>query len=47
LHALENPTLEAIMKFWGIVGYLTLAAVVVGIVVNMPDIKRYIRISTM
>jgi hypothetical protein len=35
------------MKFWGFVGYVALAAVAVGIIVNIPDIKRYIRISTM
>jgi hypothetical protein len=35
------------MKIWGIVGYITLAAVVIGVVANLPDIKRYIRISTM
>jgi hypothetical protein len=35
------------MKIWGIVGYVALAAIVVGVVVSLPDIKRYIRISTM
>jgi hypothetical protein len=32
------------MKHWG---YLALAAVAIGILVNFKDIKRYIRISTM
>jgi len=32
------------MKPWG---YLVLAAAAIGILVNMKDIKRYIRIRTM
>ena len=32
------------MKHWG---YFALAAVAIGILVNLKDIKRYIRISTM
>jgi hypothetical protein len=35
------------MKIWGIVGYAALALTAVGILVNLKDIKRYIRISTM
>ncbi len=29
------------------VGYILLATVVVSVVVSLPDLKRYIRISTM
>lgn len=32
---------------WKIVGGAALAAVAAGVVANLPDIKRYIRISTM
>jgi uncharacterized protein DUF6893 len=35
------------MKTWEIVGYVALAALAIGIVVNIRDIKRYIRIKTM
>ncbi len=35
------------MSFAKILGYVTLATVVAGIVVNFNDIRRYIRISTM
>lgn len=28
-------------------GYFVLAAVVAGVLLNLPDLKRYIRISTM
>ena len=38
---------EANMGTWEIVGYAFLAAVVVGVLVNVKDIRRYIRISTM
>ncbi len=34
-------------RAWKIVGSIVAAAVVTGIAVNFPDIKRYIRISTM
>jgi hypothetical protein len=27
--------------------YATIAAIVAGVIMNLPDIKRYIRISTM
>jgi hypothetical protein len=30
-----------------LIGRLFLAAIVVGFVVNLPDIKKYVRISTM
>ena len=29
------------------IGYLALASIAIGILVNIPDIKRYIHISTM
>jgi hypothetical protein len=35
------------MKLSTVAGYLILGAAVVGILVSLPDIKRYIRISTM
>jgi hypothetical protein len=35
------------MTAWKVVGYMTFAAVVVGLLANLSDIKRYIRISTM
>ena len=33
--------------FWTIVGGTALVLVVAGLLVNLPDIKRYIKISTM
>jgi len=30
-----------------VLGFLVLAAVVAGVIVSLPDIKRYIKISTM
>jgi hypothetical protein len=35
------------MKFTKVLGYATLATVVAGILFNLNDIRRYIRISTM
>jgi hypothetical protein len=35
------------MNTWEIVGYAMLAAFAIGIIVNIRDIKRYIRIRTM
>jgi hypothetical protein len=35
------------MKFAKVLGYVTLATVVAGLVVNLNDIRRYIRLSTM
>jgi hypothetical protein len=35
------------MKLSKLVGYLLLGGVIMGIAVNIPDIKRYIQISTM
>ena len=35
------------MKITRALGYLTLAAVVAGILVNFKDIQRYVRISRM
>jgi len=35
------------MKIAKVLGVLVLATVVAGVIVNLPDIKRYIRISTM
>ena len=35
------------MRLSKILGMLILATVVAGVIVNLPDIKRYIRISTM
>jgi hypothetical protein len=35
------------MKLSSVVGYLIVAAAVAGVLVSLPDIKRYIRISTM
>ena len=35
------------MKFSTIIGYFALAAIAAGIVMNLPDLKRYVRISTM
>jgi hypothetical protein len=33
--------------FWTILGGAAIALVVAGVLVNLPDIKRYIKISTM
>jgi hypothetical protein len=35
------------MSAWKMIGYAALAVVVVGALVSLPDIKRYLRISTM
>ncbi len=35
------------MKLSSIVRYLVIAAVAATVIVNLPDIKRYIKISTM
>lgn len=35
------------MKLSNVVGYLLLAAVAAAVIANLPDIKRYIKISTM
>ena len=35
------------MTAWKMIGYVTLGFVVVGVLVNIRDIQRYIRISTM
>jgi hypothetical protein len=35
------------MQTWEIAGYVVLAALAIGIIVNIRDIKRYIRIKTM
>ena len=35
------------MQLSRILGILILATVAAGVIVNLPDIKRYIRISTM
>jgi hypothetical protein len=35
------------MNIWKITAALALIAVVAGIVVNLPDIRRYIKISNM
>jgi hypothetical protein len=35
------------MPFSKVLGLIIAAVVVVGVIVNLPDIKRYIRISTM
>jgi hypothetical protein len=35
------------MRLSKILGMLFLAGVVAGVIANLPDIKRYIRISTM
>ena len=35
------------MKVSKLMGVLFIASVVVGIIVSLPDIRRYIRISTM
>jgi hypothetical protein len=35
------------MQLSKVLGVLILATVVAGVIVNLPDIKRYIRISTM
>jgi hypothetical protein len=34
-------------KVWRVVGSVALAALVVGVIYNLPDIKRYIKITTM
>jgi hypothetical protein len=38
---------EDSMSTWEVIGYVALSAVVIGILANLRDIKRYIRISTM
>ncbi len=35
------------MNAWEVFGYVVLAAVAIGILANIRDIKRYIRIKTM
>jgi hypothetical protein len=35
------------MNIWLIIGGAALALVAVGVITQLPDIKRYIRISTM
>lgn len=35
------------MSVWKIIGGVALAAVAAAVIVSIPDIKRYIRISTM
>ena len=35
------------MRFSTFVRYLMMAAAVAGVIVSLPDIKRYIKISTM
>ena len=35
------------MKLSNVVLYLTIVAVATGVIMNLPDIKRYIKISTM
>jgi hypothetical protein len=38
---------EEFMTAWKMIGYVTVGAVILGLLVNINDIKRYIRISTM
>ena len=38
---------EAQMKVLTVLGYITAATVLVLVIANIPDIKRYIRINTM
>lgn len=38
---------EVTMKLSNIVKYVLFAAAIAGVVVSLPDIKRYIKISTM
>ena len=33
--------------FWKVIGSVALAALAVGVIYNIPDIKRYIKITTM
>jgi hypothetical protein len=35
------------MKFSTLVRYFVMAAAIAGVIVSLPDIKRYIKISTM
>jgi hypothetical protein len=35
------------INIWKVIGSAALLAVVAGLIVNLPDIKRYIKISTM
>ncbi len=35
------------MKFSNVLKYVLFAAAIAGVIVNLPDIKRYIKISTM
>jgi hypothetical protein len=35
------------MNIWSIVGGVALVAVAAAVIVSLPDIKRYIKISTM
>lgn len=35
------------MSVWSIIGGVALVAVAAAVIVSIPDIKRYIRISTM
>jgi hypothetical protein len=35
------------MKTWKILGYVAMATVIIGIVANLNDVRRYIRMQTM
>jgi hypothetical protein len=35
------------MNIWAILGGVAVVAMAVGVIVSLPDIKRYIKISTM
>ena len=35
------------MKIWEIIGYVAVAVVAAGVLLNMHDIKRYLRIRSM
>jgi hypothetical protein len=35
------------MNVWAILGGVAVVAMAVGVIVSLPDIKRYIKISTM
>jgi hypothetical protein len=44
---LHSSVREGNMKLAKVLGYMTLATLVAGLVVTFSDIRRYIRISTM
>lgn len=45
--AIQRYPRKSARSVWSLVGGLALVAIAAGLIVNLPDIKRYIRITTM